>query len=116
MKGKFKKAVTYAVNQKEELSNYLLDGRLQISNNLVEASVKPVALGRKNFLFSDSYEGAEANSVCHTVVESAKANGLNPRKYLEFLLEKITNLGGYPDDEKIDSLLPWVEDVQLSCR
>lgn len=85
--GKFAKAVTYALNQKEYFMNIFLDGRLQASNNLIETMVKPIALGRKNFLFADSQVGAKANGLYHTFVETAEANGIDPYNIWSFFLK-----------------------------
>ena len=76
------KALQYANNQKEGLMNYLLDGNCSISNNLSENSIRPFTIGRKNWLYSGSPKGAEASAGIYTLIETAKANGLNPWKYI----------------------------------
>ncbi len=83
------------------------DGRLLLDNNLVERGIKPFVTGRKNFLFSDTLRGAEASAGIYSVVVTAKDNGLNPRKYAQWLLEAMPNaadpadpapgLSGFPD-------------------
>lgn len=104
------KAVTYIRNRKAFLSTYLEDGRCSFSNNASERSVKPFVMGRKNWLFSDTPNGANASSLVYTMVETAKANGVNPYHYLAFLLEK------YPSslmtDEELETLAPWNEKVK----
>ena len=62
------------------------DGRLELSNNRAERSVRPFAIGRKNWLFSNTPLGAKISAVIYSLVETAKINGLNPASYLEFLL------------------------------
>ena len=67
-----KKAVNYVLNRKDFLFTYLEDGRCSISNNNSENSIRPVTVGRKNWLFSDSQDGADASMLCYTIIEMAK--------------------------------------------
>jgi hypothetical protein len=84
-KSKLNEDINYALNQKEELMNYLKDGNCSISNNLSENSIRPFTIGRKNWLFSGSPKGAKASAAVYSIIETAKANGLNPYKYLNFI-------------------------------
>jgi hypothetical protein len=70
-------AVHYAVAQRVYLERYLLDGRLEISNNRAERSIKPFVIGRKNFLFCNTQGGAKTSSVIYSIVETAKENRTN---------------------------------------
>ena len=82
-KGKrMEKALTYIQNRRSDMMTYLEDGRCSFCNNLSEIEVKPVALGRKNYLFSDTTAGADSSAVIYSLVETAKANGLNMYHYL----------------------------------
>ena len=72
--GKLGKAVTYIKNREDFLMTYLEDGRCSLSNNLSENSIRPVTVGRKNWLFSDTPDGASANALYLTIVEMAKAH------------------------------------------
>ena len=94
--------LTYAVRQESWLMNVFLDGRLELSNNRAERSVRPFALGRKNWLFSNTPKGADASAAVYSIVETAKANGLKPFEYLSFLLEPLPT-GSPPQD-----CLPWM--------
>ena len=76
------KAVTYARNQKVYAETYLHDGRCSLSNNPSENSIRPVTVGRKDWLFCDTPGGAKASAMVYTMVEMAKAHGLNIEKYL----------------------------------
>jgi transposase len=105
----FGEALTYACNQKKWLLHYLDDGNLDISNNLMERSVRPYALGRKNWLFCNVPAGAKASAAVYSIVETAKANGLNPFEYLKFLLERLPQ-GIAPED-----CLPWSKQAQELC-
>ena len=84
------KAVTYIQNRRSYLSTYLEDGRCSFSNNLSENAIRPFTVGRKNWLFCDTPNGAQASAVVYTMVEMAKANGVNVYHYLTYLLEKLT--------------------------
>ena len=74
---RFDKAVTYIRNRRDLLENYLLDGRCSFSNNASERAVKQVVIGRKNWLFAVVPSGAEASALIYTMVEMARANGVN---------------------------------------
>jgi len=115
MKGKLGLAVNYAINYKEDLMVFTKDGRLEASNNLMEGSIRPTVIGRKNFLFSQSEEGAEANAVFYTLVESAKANGLDPQLYLAHLLERLPNEDKPRSQETLAKYFPWSMSVQEVC-
>ena len=102
--------MTYIRNRKVFLSTYLEDGRCSFSNNASERSVKPFVMGRKNWLFSDTPNGADASALVYTMVETAKANGVNPYHYLAFLLEKYPS--SLMSDEELEMLSPWNEAVK----
>ena len=111
--GKLKKAITYIRNREDFLMTYLEDGRCSFSNNLSENSIRPVTVGRKNWLFSDTPEGAQANTLYLTVVEMAKAYGLDLYKYLNFLFEQRPSRD--MSDEELEKLAPWNESVKELC-
>ena len=87
-----REALQYTRNQKPYLENYLMDGRCSISNNTAENAIRPFTVGRKNWLFSDTPKGAEASAAVYSIVETAKANGLNVYAYLEFLLRSMPSI------------------------
>lgn len=104
------KAINYTLNQWEKLIVYVSDGRLAIDNNSAENAVRPFAVGRKNWLFNDSVDGATAAATFFSILETAKANGLEPYWYMRFLLEKLTELKTKEDflpfiPQKIDKQL-----------
>ena len=105
-KSKLGQAFTYLANQWTPLTNYLLDGRLEISNNRAERSVKPFVMGRKNFLFANTPRGARASAVIYSVMETAKATALDPYRYLLFLLEELPNADRCRADW-MEPFLPW---------
>lgn len=96
------KALHYALSQKQYLERYLLDGRLEISNNRAERSIKPFVIGRKNFLFANTPRGARTSAVLYSIIETAKENGLNPFDYLAFLFRALPNR----NDAVLEDYLP----------
>ncbi len=96
------KAIGYMLNQWSKLENYLLDGRLEIDNNLVENAIRPVALGRKNYLFAGSHEGAKRAALVYSLVATAKLHEVEPFEYLRDVIGCISD---YPY-RHIADLLP----------
>jgi len=100
------KAIFYTLNQWEPLTCYLNDGHLSIDNNAAERQIRPFTIGRKNWLFMGSVAGAKAASVIYSLIETAKANGLNPTDYLKVVLEQIPTMSP-GDSVAYSTLLPW---------
>lgn len=96
------KAIGYCQNQWHKLIRYIDDGNLTIDNNRAERAVKPFVIGRKNWLFSNTANGAKASAMLYSIIETAKANGLIPFDYIAHCLEQLSR-----DSSDIDSLLPW---------
>lgn len=111
---KFNKALTCARNRQEILMTYLEDGRCSLSNNMSENSIRPVVVGRRNCLFSDTVDGAEASMGIYTIVEMAKLYGLDPYKYMKYVLERRPEYKS--SDEGLEKLAPWSDRVQETCR
>lgn len=108
---KLKTALGYALNQKNELSEFLNDGRIPLTNSLAERAIRPFAVHRKNWLFADSVEGANANAVLYSLIESAKLNKLNVNKYINYLLEQIPQLENQTDETILEKFLPWSDEL-----
>ena len=104
------KAVNYVLNRRETAETYLEDGRCSFTNNLSENAIRPFAVGQKNWLFSDSVEGANASAVVYTMVEMAKAHDLNVYGYLKFLLDHRPTKE--MTDNQLAELAPWSEKLQ----
>jgi transposase len=98
------KAIRYTLNQWDCLVGYLADGKLQISNALAENAIRPFAVGRRNWLFADTSRGARASATAYSLIETAKANGLEPYAYLRHILHHIAAAQTL---EQIEALLPW---------
>ncbi len=103
------RAVAYTLGQWGKLGRYLEDGQLRIDNNRVERAVKPFVIGRKNWMFSNTGNGARASAILYSIIETAKANGLIPFDYLRHILQAIAE-----NPEDIDTLLPWNIDLPRS--
>ncbi len=98
------KAMYYTLNQWPKLIRYCEDGRLNISNAGAENAIRPFAVGRRRWLFSDTPRGAQASAIHYSLVETAKANGLNPEKYYNYILPRLPYV---ETAEKMEALLPW---------
>jgi len=96
-------ATRYGITRLKRLQVYLTDGRLSIDNNAAVCCIRPIALGRKNFLFYGSDKGGERAAAVYTLLETAKFNGINPQAYLTRVLGTIAN---HPIN-RIHELLPW---------
>jgi len=111
-----RKALNYTLNHKKYFTNFLLDGRIPLSNNLSEIAVKPVAITRKNSLFSDSIAGAEASALIFSIINTAAANNLDAYRYLEYIFRNLPNSNFTQDSSILNEYLPWANNVQLECR
>ena len=109
---KLEEAVRYSLNQKQQLMAYLDNGEVPISNNLAENAIRPFTLGRKNWLFCDTPKGAETSAIVYSLVESAKANGIEPFAYLQHILVQLPYLGKTHSHEELESLMPWAPYIQ----
>ncbi len=96
------KAIAYALNRWKYLERYLEDGKLEIDNNLVENAIRPVALGRKNYLFAGSEEGAKWAAILYSLLGSAIRHGHNPFEYLRDVLSRLPD---FPVN-RLEALLP----------
>lgn len=96
------KAIGYMLNQWPKLQNYLLDGRLEIDNNLVENAIRPVAMGRENYLFAGSHERAKRAALVYSLVATAKLHEVEPFEYLKDIIGRILD---YPHSQ-LSNLLP----------
>lgn len=114
-KSKLGQAINYSLSNWELLSNVLLDGQCELTNNGSERLIKNFVIGRKNYLFCKSPHGARASAIIYSIVETAKMNGLNPFYYLKYLFEELPNTK-LTNPEALDYLLPWSEALAEECR
>ena len=104
------KAMTYAQNQWPYVMNVLKDGSLSLDNNFTENRIRPFAIGRKNWLFSDSVAGAEASAMLYSILQTARGNGLDPYAYMRHLL---TELPKAQTADQIEKLTPHKIDFKI---
>jgi len=98
------KALGYLHNQWPHLTGYTKNGNYPIDNNAAENAIRPFVIGRKNWLFANSTKGAKASANLYSIIETAKAHGLNPEKYLTYIYRQLPNADTV---DKIEKLLPW---------
>jgi transposase len=98
------KAISYALRQWDQLMVYINDGRLTMDNNLAENAIRPFVIGRKNWLFSGTPEGAAASALFYSLIETAKANEHEPYSYLRYIFNALP-LATSPEDYLAQ--LPW---------
>ena len=108
------KAINYSNGCRPFMMNYLKDGACSLSNNLSENSIRPLVVGRKNWLFCDTPAGADASMKIYSMIETAKANELDPLKYLSFLLEH--RPGAEMSDGELEQFAPWSKLAQETCK
>lgn len=97
-------ALNYLNNQWSALACYIDDGRLRIDNNHTENAIRPFVVGRKNWLFSDTPKGAHASAALYSMIETAKANNLEPYRYLRYIFKELPKAESV---EQFEALLPW---------
>lgn len=109
-KSKSGMAIQYIIDCWDNLQNYLLDGRLELTNNLGERTVKPFVIGRKAWLFANTARGAECSAINYSIVETAKANNLNTFAYLNYVLDQMRTMDNIENNkEALRALLPYRE-------
>lgn len=103
-------AIGYSLGNWTALTNFVDDGRIEAHNNSAERALRCVAIGRKNYLHVGSDVGGHTAAVIYTLLGTAKLNGINPQRYLRYVLERIAD---HPSD-RIDELLPWAVAAKLA--
>ena len=106
------KAIRYALGRLPKARAYLDNGFLEIDNNTAERAVRPVAVGRKNYLFMGSEAGGKSAAIAYTLIETAKMNDVNPEAWLAWVLERIQD---HPVN-RIHDLLPWVYQAMIDAQ
>ena len=103
-RGVLGKAIHYAIEQWPAMMRYVENGGLAIDNNIAEREINHFVIGRKNWLFADTPDGAMTNATMYSLVQTAKANGLDPSVYLRHVFATLPNL---KTAEEVKQLLPW---------
>lgn len=105
------KAIYYLVARYNKIYLYLEDGRLEIDNNLIENSIRPVALGRKNYLFAGSHAGAQRAAIVYSLLGCCKLQGINTNEYLQDVLQRLPD---QPINQLKDLLPPFWKKANIS--
>lgn len=108
------RALAYAVENIDRMGPYLFDGRVPVDNNHAERTIRPFAVGRKAWLFSDTVAGAEASAGLYSIVLSARMNGLSGTRYVKWALTELT-AATPSDDEGWERLMPWSDEARAAC-
>lgn len=106
---RMKKAIAYALNQEENLRRFLADGNIPCDNGHVERIIRSYSVGRANWLFADTINGAKVNAIMYSMVETAKANQANIPIYLQYLFEQIPLRRAGGDQDFMADMMPWSE-------
>ena len=101
------KALAYLDKQWPRFIRSLDDGRVEVDNNLCENAIRPFVMGRKAWLFDDTPAGATASAHLYSLIETAKANGLEPYAYLKRVFAELPAAVAPEDNAAIKALLPW---------
>jgi hypothetical protein len=96
------KAMTYYLKQYHKFETISLDSRLELDNNLIENAIRPLALGRKNYLFAGSHKAAQNTAMLYSFFGSCKINNVNPRQWLQYVLENVPDW----NIQNLNELLP----------
>lgn len=115
-KSKTADGLSYALKHQKELMTFLSNGNVPIDNNATERALRSFTIGRSNWRLIDTINGAKSSAVIYSLVETAKFNSLNPRKYLEYLLTEIPEHQDDTDLSFLEELLPWSDQVIEKCK
>ena len=115
-KDKFGDAVGYALNQEKYLRVFLTDGDVPIDNNASERAIRGFCIGKKNWMFHNTANGASSSAIIYSIVETAKANNLKPFDYVQHLLEEMPKHMDDRDCSFLENLLPWSEKLPAGIR
>lgn len=120
-KGETARGINYCLEHESRLRVFLENGNVPMDNSASERAIRPFTIGRKNWVLINSVRGARASAVIYSLVETAKLNGLNVYRYMEYLLTELPKLAddndkGNIDTEKLDPLLPWSDQLPAQCQ
>ena len=110
------KGIRYSLNQEKYLRVFLTDPQIPMDNNLAEQAIRPFCVGKKNWKLIDTVHGAQASAILYSIVETAKANGLNIYQYFRHLLTVIPQHMEDTTLDFLDDLLPWSKNLPEICR
>ena len=118
-KGKTAKGLNYVINQEQYLKIFLTNGDVPIDNSASERAIRTFCLGKKNWMFHNSANGAQASAMIYSISETAKLNNLKPYAYFKYILTELPNLcdeEGNIEPSSLDYLMPWSDSLPDECR
>ena len=115
-KGKTLDGINYCINQEEALKVFLDDGEVPLDNNATEGALRSFCLHKHAWKLIDSIDGAKSSAIVYSITETAKANNLNPFRYLEYVLTVMKDHQEDTDYRFMEDLLPWSEQLPEICR
>lgn len=113
---KTRDGIRYSLNHEKALCMFLKDGEVPLDNNATEGALRSFCLHKHTWKLIDTIDGARSSGIIYSITETAKANRLNPFRYLEFLLETLKDHQDDTDRSFIDELLPWSPTLPDICR
>jgi hypothetical protein len=102
----------FAQNQQKYLLAFLVDGRIELSSNRAERSIKPFVIGKKNWLFCNTPGGAKSSAAIYSLIQTAIENCFNPQAYLEYVFKQLQ----HRNDIDVEKLLPWAAEIPIGCK
>lgn len=115
-KGKTQEGINYCINQEEVLNVFLNDGEVPLDNNVTEGALRSFCLHKHAWKLIDSIDGAQSSAIIYSITETAKANNLNPFRYLEYILTVMKDHQEDTDYRFMEELLPWSEQLPEICK
>ena len=100
------------MNQEKYLRVFLEDGEVPIDNNASERAIRGFCIGKKNWQMIDTINGAHSSAIIYSIAETAKANNLAPRDYIQYLFENLPDMEIQTHPERLDQILPWGKLIQ----
>ena len=113
---KTKDGIRYSLNHEKALCMFLKDGEVPLDNNATEEALRSFCLHKHAWKLIDTIDGAKSSAIIYSITETAKANHLNPFRYLELLLDELKEHQDDTDRSFIDDLLPWSKKLPDICR
>lgn len=115
-KGKTLEGINYCINHEKNLKEFLNDGDLPLDNNATEAALRTFCVHKHTWRLIDTIDGAKASAIVYSLTETAKANNLNPFRYLEFLLTELMEHQEDTSQDFLKDLLPWSNQIPEICK
>lgn len=116
LSGKTLEGINYSLNHEKQLMLFLEDGEVPLDNNATEGALRSFCLHKHTWKMIDTIDGAKSSAIIYSITETAKANNLNPFRYVEYLLTELLEHQDNTDRSFIDELLTWSEKLPDICK